>query len=59
MCYDLYVCSSCHIAAQTRLAEFMGIEIISYLANYTDDEIDTMAGHISKHTPVTHKAFEK
>ena len=53
MCYVLHVCSFCDIAAQTRLIEFDGNKNISYLANYNDDEIDSMADGNSKHTPVT------
>ena len=51
--YALHVHSLCNIAAQTRLIEFEGIENSSNLANYTDDEIDTMADQNSKCTPAT------
>ena len=59
MHFALPVCAFHDIAAQTRLIEIEEIENISDVANHTDDQIDTMADHNTKCTPVTHhKEFE-
>ena len=52
MYYVLHVCSLWNIAALTRL-EIEGIEKSSDLANYADDETDTMADSNRKQTQVT------
>jgi len=43
MRYVLHVCGLRDIPFQTRLIEYEGLETVEELANYTDNELDTMA----------------
>lgn len=51
MRYVLHVCGLRDIPSQTRLIEYEGIETVEELANYTDNELDTMADRNSKRSP--------
>jgi hypothetical protein len=51
MRYVLHVCGLRNIPSQTRLIEYEGLETVEELANYTDNELDTMADRNSKRSP--------
>ena len=51
MRYVLHVCGLRDIPSQTRLIEYEGLETVEELANYTDNELDTMADRNSKRSP--------
>ena len=53
MRYVLHLCRiRDSIPSQTRLIEYEGIELVESLADYDDQEIDKMADHNLKRTPV-------